>query len=52
MVCSYVAAVLWFLSFSRHATRECSYGVQNGGDSLQDAAVIDDSDSDDSVCEE
>lgn len=47
-----MAAVLWFLGFFRHATRECSYGVQNGGDSLQDAAVIDDSDSDDSVCEE
>lgn len=52
MVCSYVAAVLWFLGFSRHAQRECPYGVQNWGDSLQDAAVIDDSDSDDSVCEE
>lgn len=51
-VCSHVAAVLWFLDFSRHAQRECSYGVQNWGDSLQDAAVIDDSDSDDSVCEE
>lgn len=52
-VCSHVAAVLWFLGFSRHAQRQCSYGVQNWGDSLQDAAaVIDDSDSDDSVCEE
>lgn len=49
MVCSYVAAVLCFLGFSRHAPRECSYGVQNGGDSLQDAAVIDDFDSDDCV---
>lgn len=52
MVCSYVAAVLWFLGFSRHAPRECSYGAKNGGDSLQDAAVIDDSDSYDCVCEE
>lgn len=51
-VCSHVAAVLWFLGFSRHAQRECPYGVQNWGDSLEDAAVIDDSDSDDSVCEE
>ena len=29
-----------------------TYGVQNWGDSLEDAALIDDSDSDDSVVEE
>lgn len=51
-VCSHVAAVLWFLGFSRHTQSECSYGVQKWSDSLQDAAVIGDSDSDDSVCEE
>lgn len=51
-VCSHVAAVLWFLGFSRHEQRSGSYGVQNWGDSLQDAAAIDDSDSNDSVCEE
>lgn len=40
-----------FLGFSSHAQKECSYSVKNWGDSLQDATVIDYSDSDDSVCE-
>ena len=51
-MCSHVAAVLWFLGYFRHEERGSPYGVQNWGDSLEDAALIDDSDSDDSVVEE
>lgn len=51
-VCSHVAAVLWFLGYSRHEERVSPYGVQNWGDSLEDAAVTDVSDSGDSVVEE
>lgn len=51
-MCSNAGAVLWYLVFSRHEHIECPYGVQKLGDSLQDEATIDDSDSDYCICKD
>ena len=52
-MCSHVAAVLWYLGFARHKERN-TFGVKDWGEYLDDAAVVDksESDSDESVIEE
>ena len=38
-MCSHVAAIVWYLSYARHQSRE-SYGVRDWGVHLSDAAVF------------
>ena len=52
-VCSHIASVIWFLGYARH--RDCStYGVRNWGEYLEDAYIVDgsDSSSDEGIIEE
>ncbi|XP_048750412.2 uncharacterized protein LOC125662290 [Ostrea edulis] len=50
-VCSHIASVVWYLGFARHNGGSSS-GVQNWGDFVKDAAIIDVPDTDDSEVEE
>ena len=51
-MCSHIAAVVWYLSYSRHEQNQ-KYGIQNWGEYLTDASkvpeTIDDTDSDTDV---
>ncbi|XP_062579084.1 uncharacterized protein LOC134241007 [Saccostrea cucullata] len=52
-VCSHIASVVWYLGFARHNVGDVSAtGIQNWGEYVKDAAVIDASDNDDSDIEE
>ena len=54
-VCAHIASILWYLGYARH-NQDISYGVQNWGAYLEDAAsipqAVDESDSEESVVEE
>lgn len=52
-MCSHVAAVLWYLGFARHTERS-KFGVRNWGEYVEDAQLVDasDSESEGSVIEE
>ncbi|XP_063418005.1 uncharacterized protein LOC134700555 [Mytilus trossulus] len=54
-VCAHIASILWYLGYARH-NQDISYGVQNWGAYLEDAAsipqAVDESDSEESVIEE
>ncbi|XP_071179800.1 uncharacterized protein [Mytilus edulis] len=53
-VCAHIASILWYLGYARH-NQDISYGVQNWGAYLEDAAsipqAVDESDSEESVVE-
>lgn len=43
-MCSHVAAILWYLGYARHQ-RDKKLGVQDWGEFVDDATLVDDSDS-------
>ena len=49
--CSHVAAIICYLGYAKHMSTN-SYGVKNWAECLEDACVLDESDSDESVVEE